>query len=116
MGWENSRGYLQARVLNRQALVHRLVWILHHGAIPEGYEVDHINRDRKDNRIENLQLLDLRSHRQKDTREGVANVARKLPACVYERNGRYRVIKNNKCYGTFDTVEQARERLQNLVQ
>lgn len=35
---------------------HRVVWILHHGPIPEGYEVDHINGLRHDNRIENLRL------------------------------------------------------------
>lgn len=34
------------------ALYHRAVWIWHHGAIPE--IIDHANRDRIDNRIENL--------------------------------------------------------------
>ncbi len=34
----------------------RLVWIYHNGDIPEGYTVTHINGDKFDNRIENLQL------------------------------------------------------------
>lgn len=34
----------------------RLVWVLYHGDIPEGMIVDHINRIRDDNRIENLRL------------------------------------------------------------
>lgn len=32
---------------------HRLAWYMVHGAIPSG-EIDHINRNRSDNRIENL--------------------------------------------------------------
>ena len=33
---------------------HRLVWIMHFGEIQKGYEIDHINHVRSDNRIENL--------------------------------------------------------------
>lgn len=36
---------------------HRVVWFIHNGIIPEGMEIDHINRDRLDNRIENLRLV-----------------------------------------------------------
>ena len=36
---------------------HRIVWMSVHGSIPEGLVVDHINCDKLDNRIENLQLL-----------------------------------------------------------
>lgn len=37
--------------------VHRIVWETFNGTIPEGYEIDHINSVRDDNRLENLQLL-----------------------------------------------------------
>lgn len=36
--------------------IHRLIWIFHNGAIPDGLQVDHINADCTDNRIENLRL------------------------------------------------------------
>lgn len=43
---------------NRHSIrVHRLVWQEWKGLIPEGYYVDHINNNKSDNRIENLQLL-----------------------------------------------------------
>jgi hypothetical protein len=35
----------------------RYLWISTNGEIPDGYEVDHINENRTDDRLENLQLL-----------------------------------------------------------
>jgi hypothetical protein len=40
-----------------QCRVHRIIWISKNGIIPDGYCIDHINNDKKDNRISNLQLL-----------------------------------------------------------
>jgi hypothetical protein len=50
-------GYLKGGFLGREYLAHRVVWAIHHGAWPEG-EIDHINGDRSDNRIENLRCVD----------------------------------------------------------
>lgn len=40
-------------------LVHRLVWEVFNGPIPKGLVVNHINEDKTDNRLENLNLLTL---------------------------------------------------------
>lgn len=37
--------------------IHRLVWEAFHGAIPPGFEVNHRNGDKTDNRLENLELV-----------------------------------------------------------
>ena len=59
LGWETHAGYLNVtlqcnseRVGNYRS--NRLAWAMHTGIDPGAYEVDHGNRDRKDNRIENL--------------------------------------------------------------
>lgn len=49
--WDN-RGYLRVAIDKKRYSVHRLIFLYHHGYIPEF--LDHINRDRGDNRIENL--------------------------------------------------------------
>ncbi len=46
-------GYKQTHVDGKLRLNHRLVWLWHHGYFPE-HGLDHINRVKYDNRIENL--------------------------------------------------------------
>lgn len=40
-----------------QCRIHRIVWISVNGVVPNGYCIDHINSDKQDNRLSNLQLL-----------------------------------------------------------
>lgn len=45
--------------------VHRVIWETFKGKIPKGYEVDHYNDVRNDNRLDNLQLLTRSQNMQK---------------------------------------------------
>lgn len=40
-----------------QCRVHRIIWIAANGILPKGYVIDHINNDKQDNRLCNLQIL-----------------------------------------------------------
>jgi hypothetical protein len=44
------------------ALEHRKVWFEAHGEIPAGHDIHHLNEDRADNRLENLELKSHRGH------------------------------------------------------
>ena len=61
-GKKNNSGYMQCcirkyRGRQKRYYVHRFVWECHNGIIPEGKVTDHINNDKKDNRLCNLQLV-----------------------------------------------------------
>ena len=59
--WINRKGYyivcLCKQSTKKWYMVHRLVYEAFNGQIPEGYEVNHINEIKSDNRLENLNLM-----------------------------------------------------------
>jgi hypothetical protein len=57
VGWTNKNGYTYISTpFGKKVLAHRLAWLLYYGSWPDN-DVDHINRDRSDNRIVNLREL-----------------------------------------------------------
>jgi hypothetical protein len=57
----NSTGYHQAALYSdkkrHQVLVHRLVWEAFNGPIPKDMQIDHIDNNKTNNLLSNLQLL-----------------------------------------------------------
>ena len=68
--WNHSDGYkcFTAYDGNRKVTshyVHRFVWECLKGPIPKGMEINHINEDKTDNRLENLELVTQKENIQK---------------------------------------------------
>jgi len=92
----------------------RLVWVYHHGDIPDGLVIDHINRNRQDDRIENLRLVTRRQNQRNLSNQSKYGVGVYLGRCA-SGNPRQRysssISKKGKYIflGTFATPEEARE-------
>jgi hypothetical protein len=56
-GKHPSTNAIYLRVNGKKELAHRIAWLYHFGELPNG-DIDHINHDRSDNRIENLRVVD----------------------------------------------------------
>ena len=41
---------------SRKVYLHRFIWELHNGPIPDGMTIDHVNNDKLDNQLKNLRL------------------------------------------------------------
>lgn len=85
-----ASGYV--RVSNKgigYTMAHRIIWEMTNGEIPDGLFIDHINGNRRDNRIENLRLVtqkvnSMNSSLRFDNKSGVTGVA------IYKRTGKWR--------------------------
>ena len=102
----SSEGYIQVGVDGQRRLAHHVVWAWWYGTELVG-DIDHINRDRKDNRISNLRDVsrsDNLLNAEYANSTGFAGVAKVA-------SGRFAAgihVKRARVYiGTYDTAEQA---------
>jgi hypothetical protein len=56
VGWVNRSGHRRMRLNGKYVMVHRFIWEMFNGPIPNGFEIDHINNNPDDNHIANLRL------------------------------------------------------------
>lgn len=109
-GNDSGLGYLRVRVNYRLYLVSRIIWEMHNGPIPEGYEIDHIDHNTLNNDITNLRMVShyentLNAPMRKDNKSGYVGViwhkaSSKWMAYV-------QVNKKRKHLGLFDSIDEA---------
>lgn len=54
-----------------ETYLHRDIWRRHHGEIPDGYQIHHVDGDPSNNDIENLELVDAKEHQSQHARERI---------------------------------------------
>lgn len=60
--WISSNGYIKIRFYDIQIAVHRLVDIINNGPLPQGWDVYHVDGNRRNNHDVNLQRLSRTDH------------------------------------------------------
>jgi len=104
---QRGGGYRLMSFNGREWGAHHLVWLWHHGSVAAGH-IDHINRNRADNRIENLRVCTASQNlmnrpKQSNNTSGYKGVAR------VSKSGKWRATLGTKHLGCFDTPEEAFE-------
>lgn len=109
-------GYARITIKRRSYLAHRLAWAVYYGEWPTE-QIDHINRNRADNRIANLRLATQAQNTQntplyKNNKSGAKGVYRHAWGKweAYISVNRKRLYLG--VYSTFDEAIQARTRAQ----
>ena len=108
-GSPDGRGYLQISVRSRLHRAHRLAWLYVYGVWPKD-QIDHINRNRPDNRIANLRDV---SHKQngQNASKPSNNTSGYQGLCWYKRDSKWlaSITHNYKQIhlGYFTNIEEA---------
>lgn len=93
------KGYRYMKLKQQRKAVHHVVWFLHHGYWPDPTkDIDHINQDKLDNRIENLREVN-RS----------INAFNNKALNVSLNGNNFRARLGQKYVGTFNSFEEAAE-------
>ena len=107
----NTRGYL----LCGGTPVHRMVFERTHGKKPKGMQIDHINGNILDNRIENLRIATC-AENQWNAKTRVDNKSGVKGVCWHKETQKwYAQIKHNKVLhylGVYSTIEEAKKVVQ----
>lgn len=109
VGYSGPGKYLRTEINNKQFFVHRVIWRIYYGTWPK-HEIDHINGNRLDNRIENLRDITSRqnSHNYMSHRNG-----KKFGCYLEKRVNKYRAqisLKRKRFHiGYYKTELEAHE-------
>ncbi len=107
-GNKTGPGYWQICFKGKFYKLHRIIWQMFYGEIPQDLEIDHIDRDKDNNRIENLRLA-TRSENA-NNRDAQSNNKLGVAGVVKDGNKFVAYIRiNNKTVnlGRFNTILEA---------
>lgn len=114
LGSMSQDGYLTIMIDSKSYKAHRLAWLYEYGSLRE-VQIDHINRNKADNRIENLRNVTQKENcrnrgKRKDNKSGVTGVYRREKenywVCGIRVDGKYYHLG---CFKEFDDAVDARK-------
>jgi hypothetical protein len=110
--YHQSAGYRMVTFQSKHWLVHRIAWYMHYGVAPT-FDIDHIDRDRSNNRITNLRQVDVVKNYHNTGPRAHNTSGFKGVSLWYKSKTRSRWIARlqirgvNRKIGVFDTAEAA---------
>lgn len=106
----NNTGHLQMCIAGKNYALHRIIWLYVYGEFPNGV-IDHIDGNPKNNRVDNLRLVDANINAQNRTKPRLGNNSGFIG--VWRDRGKWiaSITANGKRYylGRFDCAQKASE-------
>lgn len=110
-GTDKGNGYRMVCVRGKKYLTHRVIWEMINGNIPYGLEIDHIDGNRSNNRIDNLRLVK-RSNNNKNKSKQLNNTSGVTGVTWCKKHkkwiARYKLNGKQVQIGRFDNLDDAR--------
>lgn len=108
MAGTKHNGYIKVGIDGEDYFVHRIIWIMFNGDILENHVIDHIDRNRSNNRIENLRMVSysLNSHNRESNNVYKCKNKNKYFACIS--------IDGKRITKYFDNIEDGKEWISNI--
>ena len=97
--------YQRVKINGVRYYQHNLVWIMNNGDLPEELTVDHKDKDRTNNRLDNLRLANTR---QQQINQNVRGFSRMTHRILHPWIARHKVGSRYLLIGSFTTALQAR--------
>jgi hypothetical protein len=105
-----GHGYLGCMLDGKHYLLHRLIYLYVHGHMPDG-DVDHINGNRSDNRIENLRVVTKKGNQQNMRKAYSTSKSGLLGAFYKQKTKKWHssiCVSGKRFYlGTFNSPDEA---------
>jgi hypothetical protein len=107
---DRHAGYYRVGIDRKKYLLHRLIFLYHKGYLTQGMEIDHINMEKTNNRIDNLREV-TRAQNSYNTRKSATNVTgvKGVAWCKTKKKYKVTVSLNGKNIhlGYFDDLKEA---------
>lgn len=107
-GSPDTKGYLRTHFNGKRYKNHRIAWLMHYGTWPL-QQLDHINGDKQDNRIENLRECSTAENCINQHGPRNNNSIGYQGVHVIKKTGRFRAVLRGKHLGCFSTPELAHQ-------
>ena len=108
----DSEGYQKVNLSGENVRLHRIIWECEHGKIPEGMVIDHINRNKSDNRLENLRLVEYSTNIMNAMPAYRPNITKRKNRNKYQL--RFSMFGKRKTIGDFNSYEEAEAKYKEL--
>jgi len=107
-----TNGYYTTKIKGKYYCTHVLIWMMHFGSIPKGLEVDHIDRNSLNNKIDNLRLATSRQN--KLNRSAIRNSRTGVKGVSWHKGNKKYVARithygEKMLLGYFDEIQDAQK-------